>query len=156
MGKVTVEVKRKFFFEKSTISECEFQGFKFFICEDKDRDLTKDMPLEEIEKIKVYGETAIPYGMYELKITYSPRFKCMMPEILGVPGWSGVRIHTGNTHLDSLGCPLVGMEHSNGTVLRSRVAYNTLFPMLEKQQKMGKMFIHITKFEEIKYQKSVL
>lgn len=45
---------------------------------------------------KIYAETAIPSGKYELTVTYSNRFKKRLPLILNVPGYEGVRIHTGN------------------------------------------------------------
>lgn len=65
--------------------------------EDKDRGLDNDkMSIAEIKAIKVPRETAIPTGKYEVSITYSPRFKRMMPLLSGVKGFSGVRIHTGN------------------------------------------------------------
>ena len=71
--------------------------------EDKDRGLTKDMPLAEIKKRKVYGETAIPAGEYEVRMTYSPKYKRMMPQVMDVPGWTGVRMHSMNEAKDSLG-----------------------------------------------------
>ena len=80
-----------------------------YICdtvEDKVRDINKNGKFDEGEK-KVYGQTAIPYGTYEVKWTYSPRFKKYMPEILNVPSFSGIRIHSGNTAADSLGCIIV-------------------------------------------------
>lgn len=40
--------------------------------EDADRGLTQSMPLAEIKKHKIYGETAIPAGTYKVKFTFSP------------------------------------------------------------------------------------
>lgn len=57
---------------------------------------------------KVYGQTAIPEGTYEVKLTYSPRFKKILPEILNVPNFSGIRIHKGNQSSKTEGCVLVG------------------------------------------------
>lgn len=59
---------------------------------------------------KVYGKTAIPTGKYEIVLSFSNRFKKILPEILNVPGFRGVRIHGGNTELDTLGCILVGAK----------------------------------------------
>jgi hypothetical protein len=58
--------------------------------------------------VKVAGKTAIPAGTYSLAVTFSPRFKKDMILVEGVPNFTGVRIHGGNTEEDSLGCPLVG------------------------------------------------
>jgi hypothetical protein len=71
---------------------------------------------------KVYGKTAIPSGMYRVKKTYSPRFKKVLPEILEVPGFSGVRIHAGNTAKDTEGCVLLGLNKTKGAVINSQNA----------------------------------
>jgi hypothetical protein len=88
--------------------------------EDKDRGLTKDMPLAEIKKRKVYGETAIPAGKYEVRMTYSPKYKRMMPQVMDVPGWTGVRMHSMNEAKDSLGCIGLGKNDKPGWISNSR------------------------------------
>ena len=65
--------------------------------EDPDRGLTDSMSLEEIKKIKIKGNTCIPYGTYNVTITYSPRFKRNLPLINNVKGFEGIRVHNGNT-----------------------------------------------------------
>jgi len=60
--------------------------------------------------VKVYGETAIPTGTYNVKLTQSNRFKRLMPLLLDVPMFSGIRIHGGNTSKDTLGCILVAFN----------------------------------------------
>ncbi len=98
-------LKRETFTNESTIGSLTIDGkFECFILEDKDRGLTDSMPLAEIVATKVYGKTAIPYGRYEIDWTMSARFKVMMPILLNVKGYSGIRIHKGNTEIDSLGC----------------------------------------------------
>ena len=116
-----------------------------YICdtvEDKVRDINKNGVFDNGEK-KVYGETAIPYGTYEVKWTYSNRFKKYMPEILSVPNFSGIRIHSGNTAADSLGCIIVGENKVVGKVLNSRATVNKLYPIIEKGCKDGKVTITI-------------
>jgi len=71
---------------------------------------------------KVYGKTAIPAGMYRVKKTFSPRFKKILPEILEVEGFSGVRIHAGNTAKDTEGCILLGLNKTKGAVINSQNA----------------------------------
>jgi hypothetical protein len=88
--------------------------------EDKDRGLTKDMPLAEIKKRKVYGETAIPAGEYEVRMTYSPKYKRRMPQVMDVPGWTGVRMHSMNEAKDSLGCIGMGKNDKPGWISNSR------------------------------------
>ena len=86
---------------------------------------------------KVYGETAIPYGTYKVVITFSNRFQCDMPLLVGVPGFEGIRIHSGNTTSDTHGCLLVGTGHSGSSVTNSRVAYNRLFPKIRDAIRRG-------------------
>lgn len=83
---------------------------------------------------KVYGKTAIPEGTYEVKLTYSPRFKKILPEILNVPNFSGIRIHTGNSSKDTEGCILVGTwdGEKEDWVGNSRIAFNELMSLLQK------------------------
>ena len=82
------------------------------------------LSINDIKKKKVYGETAIPTGTYKLVIDYSNRFKKNMAHILNVPGYEGIRIHTGNSAKDSLGCIIVGKNKVVGKVVESRNTYN--------------------------------
>ncbi len=105
-----------------TISRLYVNG-ELFGCntlEDTDRGLRQDMQLEEIKKKKVYGQTAIPSGSYECVYTYSSRFKKMLPLLKDVPGFDGIRIHSGNSAKDTEGCILVGLNLKKGMVLNSR------------------------------------
>lgn len=64
---------------------------------------------------KVHGQTAIPRGRYKVTVTFSNRFQKPMPLVHDVPGFSGVRIHGGNTEANTEGCPLLGARRtSNG------------------------------------------
>ena len=83
---------------------------------------------------KVYGKTAIPEGTYEVKLTYSPRFKKILPEILNVPNFSGIRIHSLNKAEESEGCIGVGEWNGKDTnwISNSRIAFNELMSLLQK------------------------
>lgn len=83
---------------------------------------------------KVYGKTAIPEGTYEVKLTHSPRFKKTLPEILNVPNFSGIRIHTGNSSKDTEGCIIVGTwdGEKEDWVGSSKIAFDKLMSLLEE------------------------
>ena len=109
--------------------------------EDTDRGLDDSMTEEEILKLKVKGETAIPTGIYQVTITYSPKYKKNMPLVNNVKGYSGIRIHSGNTSKDTEGCLVVGKNTKVGMVTDSRKTYNAFFKRL--QQTNGKIIIDI-------------
>jgi hypothetical protein len=81
--------------------------------------------------LKVAGATAIPTGTYKVVIDMSTRFKHLMPHILDVPGFDGIRIHAGNTDKDTEGCILLGTSHSGDYVGNSRIAFGQFFPILQ-------------------------
>lgn len=83
---------------------------------------------------KVYGQTAIPEGTYEVKLTYSPRFKKILPEILNVPNFSGIRIHKGNQSSKTEGCVLVGTwdGKKEDWISDSKIAFNKLMSLLQE------------------------
>jgi len=49
----------------------------------------------------------IPVGIYAIRVTWSPRFKRMLPLVMQVPGRSGIRFHRGTKPEHSRGCILV-------------------------------------------------
>ena len=115
-----------------------------YVCdtlEDTDRGLSDIMDVEEIKKLKVYGKTAIPVGIYPVTITYSPKFKKNLPLLLNVKGYEGIRIHSGNTDKDTLGCILVGQNKQVGKVLNSRKMFDILYRELVKTK--GRIIIDI-------------
>lgn len=81
---------------------------------------------------KVYGKTAIPDGTYKLLLTHSPKFKRILPLVQNVPGYSGVRIHAGNTEADTEGCILVGFNKMKGQIINSHLTFMKLFDLLKK------------------------
>ena len=101
--------------------------------EDTNRDLNKNGQFDNNEK-KVYGETCIPYGKYKVILSYSPKFKRELPEILEVPDFQGIRIHRGNKIADTLGCVLCGEKVKNG-YLSNSTPYEIKLVELFKQAK---------------------
>ncbi|MEI8134834.1 MAG: DUF5675 family protein [bacterium] len=80
--------------------------------------------------IKVPGATAIPTGSYQVIIDYSVRFRRMMPHVLDVPLFEGIRIHSGNTTSDTEGCIILGATRSYNTITRSKIAFDNFFRKL--------------------------
>ena len=103
------------------------------VLEDTVRDLDRDGRFANGES-KIYGKTAIPYGKYEVEVTYSPRFKRELPLIKNVPHFSGIRIHRGNTEDDTSGCLIVGENKEVGKVLNSTPYEIELTKMLKGQK----------------------
>lgn len=110
--------------------------------EDTVRDLNKDGKFDNGEK-KVHSKTAIPYGIYEIKWTYSPRFKKYTPQLMNVPSFEGIRIHAGNTSADTEGCLILGKNKQVGKVLNSRDTINKFYPIIKEACSNGKVTIEI-------------
>lgn len=123
--------------ETYTIGKMYIDG-KYFCdtLEDKDRGLSQSMTEEEISKRKVYGLTAIPTGAYKVIVNYSERFGKRMPLLLDVKGYAGVRIHSGNTPADTLGCILVGRNTAKGMVTESRKTFLRLMETLKRNNEV--------------------
>lgn len=115
-----------------TLGELSIDGqFFCYTVEDKDRDINKDGDLDDSGETKIYGETAIPKGIYKVILSISNRFKKLMPEVLNVKGFAGIRIHAGNTALDSHGCIIVGLGRTLNGVSQSRDAFTKLMAKLD-------------------------
>ena len=128
-----LELKRLERTEKSTIGELYVNGkFECYTLEDVER------------KEKVYGETAIDKGTYQVVVTYSNAFKQNMPLLLNVPKFQGIRIHSGNTAKNTLGCILVGQTRSVDFIGNSRLAYKSLFSKIKDAAKKEKIYITIS------------
>ncbi len=104
-------------------------------------------------KEKIAGETRIPSGTYNISLVKEGRIyesyckhsdpnirmftlKYGVIQIDDVPNYEGIRIHIGNFRWDTKGCPLVGMQVNNnsimdGQILDSIKAYNYLTYALE-------------------------
>lgn len=80
---------------------------------------------------KIAGVTAIPAGTYKVIINQSARFKRLLPLLIDVPGYAGIRIHPGNKAEDTEGCILVGDTVANNFIGSSVIAFNRLFAKMQ-------------------------
>jgi hypothetical protein len=120
-----IEVKRLHKTENSTIGELLIDGvWECYTLEDKERD------------VKIKNETAIPKGTYKVIINQSNRFKRLLPLLLNVPNFEGVRIHSGNTNHNTEGCILVGRTRSKDFIGQSRKAFDSLFAKMQKAKQI--------------------
>ena len=110
--------------------------------EDTVRDTNKSGKFDNGEQ-KIKGKTAIPYGTYEIKWTYSPRFKKYTPQLMNVPSFEGIRVHAGNTSADTEGCLILGENKQVGKVLNSRATINKFYPIINEACSNGKVTIEI-------------
>lgn len=67
----------------------------------------------------------------------SARFGCVLPLLRDVPGFSGIRIHTGNVIDDTDGCILVGRRTSGMKIAESRIAFRKLMATLQHADASG-------------------
>ena len=117
-----------------TISQLFVDGFEeCFTLEDEVREIEG----KPVSTWKVQNATAIPKGTYNVVINYSNRFKRLLPLLENVEGFTGVRIHPGNTSADTDGCILVGRGKTEKTVTESRIAFNLLFQKIRNALDIG-------------------
>ena len=90
-----------------------------------------------VREVKIPGETAIPAGRYEVRLSLSQRFQKLLPEILTVPGFTGIRIHAGNTQADTAGCLLVGRVRAYDRVEESKLALMHVMEHLRRATTAG-------------------
>lgn len=139
-----LKVVRIEYLKDKTIGKLYIDGL--YVCdtlEDTDRGLSSIDSILYIKSKKVFAKTAIPKGVYEVVVTMSSRFKKMMPLLLNVKGFSGIRIHSGNTEAHTEGCILVGEVGADKTLWYSRIAFNKLMDKLSKVPTTEKIEITI-------------
>lgn len=136
--------------------ELKSNGDKEQICdtiEDCDRGLTSSMSLDEIMKIKIQCQTAIPTGKYQITLNVtSPSFgkkpyyqqvcNGKLPRLLDVKGFDGILIHRGVDESHSCGCIIVGYNNVKGKVMDSKIAFEKLLNKLYAH-KSEKIYITI-------------
>lgn len=111
--------------------------------EDAVRDLNKNGKFDNGEK-KIYGQTAIPYGTYEVTTNVvSSRFKNRIwakpyngkiPRLLNVQSFDGVLLHPGSSQLDTSGCILVGKNTIVGRLTDSQKTFHLLMQKIKNQK----------------------
>ncbi|MES2973348.1 MAG: DUF5675 family protein [Pseudomonadota bacterium] len=107
-------LQRRPSFKGATIGELLHQGDRIsFTLEDQIR----QVPGRPVAEWKVHGQTAIPVGRYRITLETSPRFGPNTLTVWGVEGFTGVRIHGGNRHEDTEGCPLLGLHVTDRTIV---------------------------------------
>jgi len=143
-----LEIFRKYLKEKYTIGR--FSADEKPLCdtvEDKVRDLqdyNHDGDYDDHGEGKIYGKTAIPAGRYRVLYTMSPKLGRMLPLIVGVYGFSGIRIHGGKNANWSEGCPCVGENKKPGELVNYKHWETVICQMIEKAINEGrKVFITI-------------
>jgi len=130
---------RAHFGEDHTIGELTISGQRFHTLEDR----VREVPGKPVADWKIPGMTAIPVGNYRVIINFSQRFQKHLPLLLDVPGFAGVRIHSGNTHKDTEGCILLGLTKSPGMVTNSRKAMEIFMPLLRKEMDKGDVWLQV-------------
>lgn len=85
---------------------------------------------DAVRGIKIQDQTAIPEGHYQVIINQSVRFQRLMPLLLNVPGFEGIRIHNGSDQFDTSGCILVGRNTIRGQLTDSKLTFDLLFAVL--------------------------
>jgi hypothetical protein len=139
-----LKLVRKIFNAKSVEGNLYVDG-KWFCNTIEDQ--VRAEPGEWKPELKVYAETAIPYGTYPVLVTWSNRFKRLLPGIFNVPNFEGIRIHNGTTEKSSAGCIIVSYkdDDKNHKLINDKAAMNDLTKLIEKAQKHQKVKIIITK-----------
>lgn len=108
-------------------------------------DVVRAKPGEWKESLKVYAQTAIPYGTYPVLSTWSNRFKRMLTGVFNVPDFSGIRIHNGSSENSSAGCIIVSYKNDakNKRLTNAVAAMNDLNAMVLEAQKEEKIYLQI-------------
>jgi hypothetical protein len=129
-----IKVVREVFTDKSTIGSLYLNDVFFcYTLEDKDRGLCQTDSLINIKAKKIWGQTAIPKGTYEMIVNKSPKFGRLLPRLMGVKGYEGVLIHRGNNHNHSAGCILVGYKKGIDCIMESTKAEADLITILQRE-----------------------
>lgn len=86
--------------------------------------------LDSIED-KIKHKTAISAGVYKVVVTMSPKFKRLLPLLLNVPFFTGIRIHRGTKAEHTSGCVLIGENKIKGGLINSKYYEEKLVELME-------------------------
>lgn len=137
-------LQRGVYTKKSTTGRLYVNGaLNCATLEDVCRDLNHDGDLNDEGEKKVFGQTAIPAGRYQVIFSFSNHFKKHMPLLLNVPGYGGVRIHSGNKPEDTEGCILVGKNPVTDWISDSRNTYEILTKQMKEAAVKESIYITI-------------
>jgi hypothetical protein len=137
--------------KKTTLGGLSIDGSFFcFTLEDVVREIVG----QPVSDWKIQSETAIPAGRYKLELVKSGRFGPDTISLVDVPGFTSVRMHSGNTEVDTDGCIIVGDKlfsepdtDDGGHVEQSRAALGRLKDVVIPTIKDGKpVYLTITTF----------
>lgn len=105
-------MNRKPTIEDTTFGNLEINGeFFCYTLEDAVREVVG----KPVSEWKIKGRTAIPVGRYQITLESSPRFGPETITVNDVPGFSFIRMHSGNSHESTEGCPIVGDQINEKT-----------------------------------------
>ena len=137
---------RRYLGEKYTIGDFSIEKDKLCeMIEDKVRDFNKDGDLLDDGETKIPKETAIPYERYRVILSMSPKFKRILPLILGVKHFTGIRIHKGIDAGSTWGCLIPGENKIKGGVINSEQYEMIIIEEILKAEKRGEdVWITIT------------
>ena len=133
-----LRLTRRWFTDRSTIGQ--------LYVDDLEECFTLEDVVRPAGEAKVPGRTAIPPGRYQVTMTYSTRFKTVLPELLDVPGFTAIRIHAGNTDADTAGCILVGRIREPDRISASRSALDALLPKIQEGRAVGAVWLTVEAF----------
>lgn len=136
-----LRVERKWFSDRSTVGELWIGMDRFcFTLEDT------------VRGFKVQGASAIPEGNYETILNFSNRFQRVMPLLLNVKDYSGIRYHSGNKPTDTEGCILLGNHYDPQKpdwISESALAFDRFKEKIYPLFSQGKVFTQVTNLRGI-------
>jgi hypothetical protein len=130
---------RRWFGTDKTIGKLLINGiFRYYVLED----------LVRPDGGKVYGQTAIPYGKYNVSVSPSPKLGRTLPLIENVPNFSGIRIHAGVDEAWTEGCLLISRNLVGGKLALDRPAEAELTALIKSAIDKGQsVSINVTNYQ---------